>query len=464
MKDPTYRAEAQKAREAVQTSMGMLGREKTQAEQFAGQRTAEEEAIRKLAGEYVQGRKADVTGAMDTAVAAEAEKQARAQGLWDAFTGNKDRASLQQLAGLTGGLGAIQADPEAALQSRLDSILGSEQYAELAGIPELVANEGPGKKSKFAQDWYNTTGQKLGKQELKRLEGLARMRQKELDAARASAAQPDTLEQMFGAADVGERAKAQYASMLADPKYASIADVPPLELTVSKHGQRSYQRPKGLTEKQWKLAWQRQEELEKVFGSQTRSDKEDFTGELRNVMPLNFAGGPAAGIGERVYQAQDINQPGYLQFEKGLAPTRQSVGSVEQKQQFNRIEDLLGEAERLKETDPEQSTKLLADVDQYLADQEAELSARGVGIEEKQQEWVKQLRKARRAYRKTRTGLAGIGTVAGNTLGKWGVPEGLRGPLVAAGLASMTGGLGVPALPGGRFIPALMAEKATLGV
>jgi hypothetical protein len=238
-----------------------------------------------------------------------------------------------------------------------------------------------------------------------------------------------------------------WEEIMGRPEYAGISSYDPLELGVSGRGKAFYdlqgEDVRGVVDDPAtrRLLYDRQQELEKSFDpmrgqSRVFSRTPSEGGELANVRPLYHGD---------AFEAQDPSK--YLGFDPGIRPSRQNSSSGVQKEQFNRINDLLGEMDRIAEGgDPFRAASIFADADKYIADEEAALEARGEELTAAGKEWAGSVKKLRKAYRKAKREkeYAKIGSVIGGVVGGvLGVPG---GPLGIAGGAStgssIGGGLG----------------------
>lgn len=222
------------------------------------------------------------------------------------------------------------------------------------------------------------------------------------------------------AMQLSREAQAARDAIMNDPRYAAIKDIDPLELMLTKRGSEGYRLGGDYTPThdgdwldatdKWKgqaigaekanLLRQRQQELQKDFGR----------GEDARYGAVDPLYGQQFGVGK--YQASDVRQ--YLGFDPGETATRANVSTKTQKEQFNRITDLLGEIERIGDSDPIRAATVFANTEQFLQDEEEQLAARGEKLSKNEKTWKSYVGKARKSYRKAkrREKLAKIANIA----------------------------------------------------
>ena len=210
----------------------------------------------------------------------------------------------------------------------------------------------------------------------------------------------------------GQGAEANTAAIIDDPKYASLKGVPQAEIGVDKKGRQTYLIPdaegnmkdfrtvlgKGAEARLFK---DRQAALEEAFGSQRgvpfasgkRPSGERFgapTGQqLTN--PLYFGS---------EFQGPEIAS--YMGFDPGFSPSRKNVSSEEQRDQYNRIQELIGNLDRMEgdEENPWRYAMITANLEGYLEDEVAGLEAQGDKLSKEGKEWFGMVKSARKKYRK----------------------------------------------------------------
>lgn len=303
--------------EAVNPFVQALARGSEEAQAFAQQRQAEEDAIRQASVDLLRGRETGITGDIQRAIDTAAEQQRAAQEAYAAIQG---------------------ATPEERLG--------------------LIGRAAPFLQSGTAED----PGEMLGQ---------------------------DVAEALFspGARQTAE-GRAAIQGVLNDPRYAAIKDIPILERSITKRGKGFY----GLNDEDIRrqipdkakraLLYERQRELEKLAGGMRRP------GEFSATNPI---------YGEE-YQALDPST--YLGFDPGMSPSRENVSTEQQRTQFNRIQDLLGEMDRIGEAEPLRAARIYAQVGQYLEDEERNLEEKKGKETESDYAWKKLVKKARKEYKK----------------------------------------------------------------
>ena len=207
-------------------------------------------------------------------------------------------------------------------------------------------------------------------------------------------------------------AEANQQAIINDPQWASLKEVPIGEVGVDKKGRQTYLLPdaegnmvdfrtvlgKGAEARLFK---DRQAALEEAFGSQRgvpfasgkRPSGERFgapTGQqLTN--PLYFGS---------EFQGPEIAS--YMGFDPGFSPSRKNVSSEEQRDQYNRIQELIGNLDRMEgdEENPWRYAMITANLEGYLEDEVAGLEAQGDKLSKEGKEWFGMVKSARKKYRK----------------------------------------------------------------
>ncbi len=217
-------------------------------------------------------------------------------------------------------------------------------------------------------------------------------------------------------------ADALFKKIMADPRYASIAGRDPLELGVTGRGKAGYdiggEDVRGVVDDPAvrRLLYERQRELEAAFDP-ARGQARAFSrtpatgGEYSQIRPLYY--GEEGGF-------QSPDPLGYLGFDPGVRPSRENTSTAVQKEQFNRINDLLGELDRISDAgDPFRAAQIFADADKYLANEEAALEAQKGKLSEANEAWRRDVKKLRKSYRKAarEKEYGKIGGIVGGVLG-----------------------------------------------
>lgn len=230
----------------------------------------------------------------------------------------------------------------------------------------------------------------------------------------------------------------EWRSIMNDPKYDMIKDVPIMGLGITKRGRETLQFPSQwyqenkdmFTKNEWaevkRLARERNKDLQAVIGKGTR---EPVVGEeginYSTLFDMYYGQQPFEPIDWRVEltgapeddpDAEVDNAERFFSLDMGINPTPSNMATDEQKFRYNKIMELLDRAERLSEADPYRGAAITLRVGDYLDREEQLLQEREDELDEKQAHWLKLVHKARKEYRKNKhmkkIGLAvGIGQV-----------------------------------------------------
>jgi hypothetical protein len=227
-----------------------------------------------------------------------------------------------------------------------------------------------------------------------------------------------------------------FQQIMADPKYASISQYDPLDLTITKRGKQFYGADgqdlrRVVPDKNVrKLLYERQQALEKQFdpGTSRAFSKTAGPGEYSTYNPL---------YGGEGFDAADPAK--YLGFDPGTRPSRENLSSEEQKAHFNNIQDIMGNLDTIGEAEPFRAAEIFGEIDKYLEDENAALEAKGEELSKSQKEWYAKVKKARKAARKAKREkeYAKIGAVIGGVVGT--IAGGPVGTGIGAGLGSQIG-------------------------
>lgn len=109
-----------------------------------------------------------------------------------------------------------------------------------------------------------------------------------------------------------------------------------------------------------------------------------------------------AGLVNPMYHGDQFEGPkvqSYLQFDPGVTPSRGNVSTAEQRDQYNRINDLLDNMDRIAEQEPWRAAQIGAEVDSYLADEEDALNKQAEKLDAKTKEWFYSVKKLRKKVR-----------------------------------------------------------------
>jgi len=219
-----------------------------------------------------------------------------------------------------------------------------------------------------------------------------------------------------------DEANKAFSGVIGDPRYASVAEFDPLQLMLTKRGSEGYQlagdyKPgdwldptdaPGLTPQKVQTLRERQKALEAQFG---RGEGAKY-GEVRPLYDF--------GVGS--YQGGQPTQ--YMGLDLGMKPSRENVSTADQRTQFNRITDMLGEIEKIAEAgDPYRAAQIFTDVDTYLADEEAYMESRSKELTKRERTWKNTVNKARKKYRKAKRNAKMAEVMALVSLSGIGIPS-----------------------------------------
>lgn len=209
---------------------------------------------------------------------------------------------------------------------------------------------------------------------------------------------PDVANLLSGIYGQGESAQARQAEIMA--KYPELAGIAPLgqDFSGSGRGTLTYtaEGPEGQTQDYRSLydpgtrgeLTQRQRELEKEFDPMRLARGQEAPGAAFN--PL---------YGGEGFEGPDVKE--YLGFDPGIRPSRENVSSEEQRSQINNINEMLGKLDRISEAqNPFQAAMIYAQIDSYLADEEASLAEHTGEMTEEAKEWRNLVNSTRKRARK----------------------------------------------------------------
>ena len=201
-----------------------------------------------------------------------------------------------------------------------------------------------------------------------------------------------------GAYEEGTAAAQQLGQQFQDIKH-----IPFPTLGMNTHGREELMFPEDISPEDRARALERQDAFVQA-GFSPRAEnylKPDVSlvnpeeGRFGQMFPLYDFGGDVG-----TYQPEDFRD--YLtpeNFESVI--NRNTMSTERQEQTFNRINELLGEADRLEEDGKTfEAAFVAADVDKFLQDQEANLTARGEALSEAEEGYLAGVRSARKKYKK----------------------------------------------------------------
>ncbi len=239
------------------------------------------------------------------------------------------------------------------------------------------------------------------------------------------------------------------------PEFSELADVPIGEIGVDEKGRQTYFIPDaagnmvdfrtvlGKTDK-GVLFKERQAALEEAFsptrgvpfpGGKTSGDQFGEPSLSQLADPLYFGEGIEASLPQIT---------SFLDLEKGVLPSRGNVSTEEQRDQFNRIGEILDDLERIEEDEtPFKAAMIGVKVDEYLTAEEEALEAQKDTLDKQGKQWFHQVKKLRKRYRNAEREAkwAKVGAVLGAVLLGGGAGGGLgTDPVIGASIGSGAGG------------------------
>ncbi len=172
-------------------------------------------------------------------------------------------------------------------------------------------------------------------------------------------------------------------------EYADLADHEFLPLEAHYRGQEWYgHKPTDIDNETWQRLQERQKAFEAEFSPGTQMQR----GQYGDVMPMYF--------GEQV-QLPDARA--YTFFEPGVSPSRENSSTEVQRTQYNRINDILGDLDRIDAAgEPYRAAMIAADIEGYLNAEEAILEQQDAALTTEQNNWLGLIRKTRKKYKKNR--------------------------------------------------------------
>jgi len=246
----------------------------------------------------------------------------------------------------------------------------------------------------------------------------------------------------------GQGADAARQAIMNDPRFAALKDIPIGELGADKKGRKTYTTGEDgkdfrsdLSREDAELFKERQGELEEAFSSQrgVKFASGDRTSGDRFGTPTGQQLTDPLYFGDK-FQGPEMKS--YLNFDPGFKPSRGNISTEEQRGQFNRINDLLGELDRISEDENVYKAATIgASIKQYVEDEATALEKQVDTLDQQGKEWFNQVKKLRKKVRKAEqeSKWAKVGAVLGGVLGSGG--SSLHGGgIVGAGAGSSLGG------------------------
>lgn len=191
-------------------------------------------------------------------------------------------------------------------------------------------------------------------------------------------------------------------------------------------------------------AWtQRQRDLEEMFNPLRQAWMES-QGEtlLQQVSPLYFGGGPADEAFAGGFEGPELAE--HLKFDPGVRPSRGNISTQEQRTQFNNINDLLGDLDRIsKDENVFRAASIGINIDKYLEAEEAALEEQKGALDAQGHAWQSGVRTLRKRYKKAKKKeeWGKVGAVVGGVLGAviGSVAGGPQGAVVGTGIGTSVG-------------------------
>jgi hypothetical protein len=209
-------------------------------------------------------------------------------------------------------------------------------------------------------------------------------------------------------------AQQNYQSVVNQPKYKDIANVPPLDLTINERGMKKYSfagddsdeevfdsvRKGVMSRETAELALQRQYELE------GRGDAGSALAARGKRLP---AGGGGNSTFNPLYFGEGLDPilpppaQNYADLEEGLPADRGNTATGRERQVVNTISRLLGEVEALDDAgEPFRAANVALEIENYLQDVNAVIGQRGGELSERSKEFDRAVESARKKYEKAK--------------------------------------------------------------
>lgn len=357
MQDPAYAAQAREYEQGIQELFSDYQRAQEEARAIAEQRTGEEQDIARRSREFLGGERESLSSDLEQAVT---QAQERERALEDAYARFQETGSLEDLKALQA-FGAEGTD-----FSKFDTELGRKDV----------------------------------------------------------------------------EAEAAKAAIMDDPKYGAIQDVPLMVLGINEHGRETLEfdpawwkenkdrfpkkkpkdHPEVITRSELKaLARERQLALEQGGFSpgsaaaknqkSVRQEAAKEAGQYAAFDPLYYG----QGLGLSEFEPADTRA--YVTRKEGEQATRESLATPEDRQRYNLIQELLGEADRIEEVDPYTAGEIRDEAARYVEEQDAEFKNRTEQLEKARKSMVKRTTKARGKVREQRLAKSLGKTLGNETLG-----------------------------------------------
>lgn len=280
-------------------------------------------------------------------------------------------------------LGTREQSIEGQLQQRIDEInrlneLAAQQYANVQGITNPI-------------EQYGAASELMGLD--------PRILGENLQSGNELMFAPKLREQMLAADAARQEIMA---------KYPSIAEIDPLSMGFTHRGHRYFTGPgeelmgdslknalsRGeITLDEYKQLDARQRELEQLFSTYNKLPQ--GSGQYQFFNPAYFG-----DVGKfELPGLIDVNVP-YLTLQEATQPSRAGVVTGEERTTLNRINEILGEVDRMAEVNPSEASKILFNAEQHAKDLVSAINQRKEAIESQQEVFQQQQKKTRKKAKK----------------------------------------------------------------
>lgn len=335
LQDPEYQALAAAFGGGIENLASDAARLGIEAEQVAGERRGEEEAIAQAARTYLAGERGEIADPLRARVEEEEARRRGESEAWARFQETGDPAELEGL-GVDPGDFISEASGKRAEADRVKAeVLARPEYEAIKDIPlmDLGVSSHGREKLVWPREWFEENKGKYTKRELRELKDLARARQRDLEAAGFS---PGTA--------VGPTGRGR-------------------------------------------LTPEEREGLSREERRELKQEKKG-AGEFALYDPLYFED-----------SAPDLQLPDarqYITREEGVAITPEALATEEERARYNAIQAILGEQDLLEEpTLPYREPEITQDEERFRED----LGAREEALGELSRKWKRGVRRSRRKAR-----------------------------------------------------------------
>lgn len=212
-----------------------------------------------------------------------------------------------------------------------------------------------------------------------------------------------------------------------DPRYEKIKDIPLMTLGITSHGSRRYE---------WDPEWweANKDALLAEYGKKgvgklkalARARQKELKEGGFDIGGRGREAGKYAGA-ENIY-GEDLFDPqegwkSYVGYDPGNVATRSNIASEAQRGEYNRIQDLLGQVDTLRDTDPYEAARIESDLEGWATAQREQYEAAREQLEALGYEFDTAAKQQRKSYKKAKkketagyVGL-GVGAVLGTLIG-----------------------------------------------